>query len=466
MSAPAQPDRAGAGAPVLVWLRRELRLADHPALLAAAGSGRPVIPVFLYEESAQSLGAAAKLRLELGLAAFARALEDLGSRLILRRSPAAEGLAALIAETGARAIYWSRSYEPAEVARDKALKADLAARGYEVRSFPGRLLFEPWEVLSGQGTPYQVFTPYWRVLSGRDPGAPLPAPGRLPAPERWPASDRLADWRLGAAMRRGRDGVAAHARVGEAAARDRLAGFVAGGLAGYGESRDMLGQDAVSGLSEPLTWGEISPRQIWAAASRAGPFLRQLAWRDFAWQLVWHFPHMLHDNWRAGWEDFPWSEDRGGPGFAAWSRAMTGIPLVDAGLRELWVTGRMHNRARMVVASYLTKHLLLHWRLGAAAFAERLTDWDAASNAMGWQWVAGCGPDAAPYFRIFNPLTQADKFDSDGSYRRRWLAPDSGYFEMVPERWGLSPEAPYPAPVVSHEAGRARALAAYQVHRG
>jgi deoxyribodipyrimidine photo-lyase len=306
---------------------------------------------------------------------------------------------------------------------------------------------------------------------------PVPAP-TLVAPEVWPASDRLADWDLGRRMERGAAVVARHVCVGEAAARDRLDAFLAGPIADYGSLRDRPDRAATSRLSENLTYGEISVATVWHGAKRAEAegaagattFLKEIAWRDFAWHLAWHTPHILERNWREGWDDFPWRDDNADA--ERWRRAMTGEPMVDAGLREMYVTGTMHNRVRMLVASYLTKHLMTHWKVGADWFADCLIDWDPASNAMGWQWAAGSGPDAAPYFRIFNPETQADRFDPDGAYRRRFLARWDGkagaeaaeYFRAVPKSWGLSAEVPYPRRMTDLKEGRETAMAAYEGH--
>lgn len=462
-------------APVILWFRRDLRLGDHAALTAAAASRRPVIPVFLHDETVEALGAAAKWRLGEGLRALAAALEARGARLILRRGAAREVLLRLVAETGAAAVHWQRVYDPAGVARDTAVKAALKAEGIAAASFPGAVLFEPWTVATGAGGPYSVYSPFWRAVRGRDPGSVLPEPGVLRIPAHWPASEPLADWRLGAGVARGAPILARHATVGEAAALARLDSFVAERLAHYPAERDFPARGATSGLSENLAWGEISPRTIWAAGLRAREegnpgaekFLSEIAWREFAWHLLYHHPHLATANWRDGWEGFPWRPDNAEA--ERWRRGMTGEPFVDAAMREMYVTGRMHNRARMIAASYLTKHLMTDWRVGLAWFADCLTDWDPAANAMGWQWVAGCGPDAAPYFRIFNPATQAEKFDPEGRYRRAFIAEGQvapaatarEFFAAVPRAWRLRPDAPYPAPAISLAEGRARALAAY-----
>lgn len=469
--------------PVLFWFRRDLRLVDHPGLTAALSTGAPVLPVFILDPETEATGAAAAWRLGQALATFRARLRSLGSDLVLRRGRAGDVLRDLVAETGAVAVHWTRLYAPDWVTRDRGVKAVLRAAGIEAQSHPGFLLNEPWSVATGTGDGYRVFTPFWRAAARLVPEAPLPAV-TLPPVAAWPASDRLEDWRLDAAVNRGGAVLARHARVGEAAAEDRLAAFLAGPVAAYGAERDRPDRDGTSQLSECLTWGEISPRRIWHAASWAaeaeGPgaavFLRQLYWREFAWHLMWHAPDLAEHNWRREWDTFPWRGDN--PAAERWRRGLTGEPMVDAGMRELYVTGRMHNRVRMVVASYLCKHLVTDWRIGLAWFAECLTDWDPAANALNWQWVAGSGPDAAPYFRVFNPGTQAETYDPDGLYRQRFLAesadktpgktpgPDAmAFFEAAPRRWELDPGAPYPAPVVDRAAGRQAALAAYAEYR-
>ncbi|WP_281277065.1 cryptochrome/photolyase family protein [Aliigemmobacter aestuarii] len=462
-------------APLILWFRRDLRLADHPMLTAAVATGRSLIPVFILDPETEATGAAARWRLGLSVDDFAQRIAGLGSRLVLRRGPAGDVLDRLIAETGAAGVMWSRLYDPASRARDGAVKAALKARGLIAESHPGHVLFEPWTVETGQGGFYRVYTPFWKAVKDRAAGAALPPPAALRPPTAWPASDRLQDWHLGRDMHRGAAVVAQHQAVGEVAARARLDRFLAQSVGDYREARDFPAREATSRLSENLTYGEISPRLIWHAGMRAHHegaagaehFLKELVWRDFAWHLMYHTPHIATANWREDWSRFPWRDDN--PDAERWRRGMTGEPFVDAALREMYVTGTMHNRARMIVASYLTKHLLTHWKVGLDWFAQCLTDWDPASNAMGWQWVAGSGPDAAPYFRIFNPASQAEKFDPDGQYRRRYIAEMSrtpgpealAYFDAVPISWGLDPAARYPRPVVDLAQGRARALAAY-----
>jgi deoxyribodipyrimidine photo-lyase len=456
--------------PVLVWLRRDFRLADHAAISAALTRGGPVIPVYVHDAIDATLGAAPRWRLGRAVAAFGDSLSDIDSRLIVRRGDALDTLRALVRETGAGAVYWSRAYDPASVARDTRVKAALKADGLDAESFQGALLAEPWTVQTQAGGPFRVFTPFWRATAPRHPGRPLPAPSRLPAPPRWPESLPVSALDFDGAMNRGAAVVARHAVVGEGAARARLEAFVGDGLSRYAAGRDRLGEDGSSGLSENLAWGEISPRMIHArvslAAEAAGidgaPYLRQLAWRDFAWHLLWHFPELDRTNWSPGWEGFPWRRDTDEA--EAWRRGQTGEPLVDAAMRELHVTGRMHNRARMVAASYLTKHLLVDWRIGLRFFADHLIDWDPASNTMGWQWVAGCGPDASPFFRIFNPEAQRENFDPDGAYLNRFLgngAEAQEFFDAVPRRWNLTAGGPAPGRIVELGFGRQRALEAY-----
>ena len=466
-------------APLILWFRRDLRLDDLPMLAAALDAGRPLLPVFVLDDETRALGAASLLRLDLALAAFAGRLAELGSRLILRQGPALPVLQRLVAETGAAGVLWTRAYDPDSKARDTAVKAALRAQGLQAESHPGFLLHEPWALQTGQGGPYRVFTPFWKALRVLPVAPALPAPAHLPGPAVWPASDARPDWRLSARMQRGAAVVAAHQSPGEAAALARLAGFADGPMASYAARRDFMAEPATSGLSENLTWGEISPRRIWHRGWRAmeegnpgaETFLKELVWREFAWHLMHHYPEIASRNWKPDWDAFPWRGDCAEA--ERWRRGQTGEPVVDAAMREMYVTGRMHNRARMIVASYLTKHLLTDWRIGLHWFADCLTDWDPAANAMGWQWVAGSGPDAAPYFRIFNPRTQGEKFDPDGTYRRDWIAegqarpPETAlsYFRAVPKSWGMSSDAPYPDPLIGLAEGRERALLAYATRR-
>ena len=463
-------------APAIWWVRKDLRLGDNAALNEAARIG-PVLPVFILDEVFEGYGACPLWRFGLGVGHLAKTLDDAGSRLVLRRGKAADVLSELCSETGARSVRWSRAYDPEQVTRDKGVKAKLEAQGIDGASVPGHVLFEPWTVETGEGGYYKVYSPFWRTVRDRDVGRLLPRPS-LTAPESWPESESLESWNLARPMRRGAAVVEPHLTIGEERASSRLRAFVAHQIDDYNERRDFVAEDATSGLSENLAWGEISPRACWHAGMRAlddgkagaETFLKELVWREFAYHLAWHTPRLVSDNWREGWSAFPWNEDEGRTEVKAWTQGRTGVPLVDAAMREMFVTGRMHNRARMIAASYVTKHLMSHWRIGQRWFEDCLADWDPASNALGWQWTAGSGPDAAPYFRVFNPDTQAKRFDPEGEYRARWIAEGRArpsntalsYFDAIPQGWKMSPNDAYPEPVVALDEGRARALAAYE----
>ena len=380
-------------------------------------------------------------------------------------------------ETGAGAVYWSRLYDPFAVARDSEIKSELKKIGVEARSFGGHLMFEPWTVETKTGGYYKVYTPFWNSVKLRDVDAPLARPAKIPAPDTWPSSENISDWQLGAAMRRGAEIVRSHVRLGEAAAQTRLGAFIADKVADYDQGRDRPGTDGTSNLSENLALGEISPHQCWHAGlgarheGKAGAetFMKELVWREFAYHLMHHTPRILDQNWKPDWDGFPWNTDETSE-VTAWKQGRTGLPFVDAAMREMYVTGRMHNRGRMIVASYLTKHLMTHWRIGQAWFEDCLIDWDPAANAMGWQWSAGSGPDATPYFRVFNPATQLDKFDKARDYASHWIAEGYSaphkdalcYFDAIPRSWALSPNDPYPAPIMAADEGRKRALGAYE----
>ncbi|MEM8775775.1 MAG: deoxyribodipyrimidine photo-lyase [Pseudomonadota bacterium] len=465
--------------PTLLWLRRDLRLSDHPAMVAAIERGGPVIPVFIRDPLVDRLGAAPKWRLGLGLESFSKSLEAIGSKLILRSGNALEVLRTLIQETGAGAVYWSRTYDPLSIERDTQVKSGLKALQIEAESFAGHILFEPWTVKTKTGGFFRVYSPMWKAIRDREIDEPYASPSLMPGPTVWPATEMLESWNLGQAMNRGAEICLPYQHIGEQAARAQLERFMESAVDRYKTERDLPAVDGTSGLSENLALGEISPRVCWHAgrwamrersAVDAENWVKELVWREFAYHLVYHTPEITTRNWREAWDTFPWSEDEDHPDVVAWKQGRTGEPFVDAAMREMYVTGRMHNRARMIVASYLTKHLMTHWKIGMRWFDECLTDWDPASNAMGWQWAAGCGPDAAPYFRIFNPATQLEKFDPEGIYRRRWIAEGEAsptetalsYFDAIPRSWSLSPNATYPKTVVSLSEGRARALAAYE----
>lgn len=466
--------------PIIWWVRRDLRLADNPALTHAVESGRPIIPVFIHDELIEDLGAAPKWRFGLGIGVFGDSLRGLGSDLILRRGKAVDVIKALVEETGATEVVWSRAYDPAAIARDTEVKSTLKDMGVKAESFVGHLIFEPWTVKTKAGGFFKVYSPMWRAVKDTPVAECLPAPDGLLTPDAWPESDALEEWRMGAAMNRGADIVAQYVCVGEADAEARLMGFIDSAVDRYKAERDFPSIEATSRLSENLTYGEIAPRRIWHAGQRAMAegakgaehFCKELVWREFAYHLIYHTPQIVERNWREEWDAFQWRGDSDDA--EAWRRGMTGEPMVDAAMREIYVTGTMHNRLRMIVGSHLTKHLLTDWKIGMKWFEETLIDWDVAANAMGWQWIAGCGPDAAPYFRVFNPETQGEKFDGEGRYRgvylNGWKDQDGhsrteDFFKAVPKSWGLSERDPRPNRIVGLKEGRERALVAYSGYK-
>jgi len=469
-------------APILVWFRQDLRLTDNPALLAACAAGVPVIPVYIRDtqnEGAWAPGAASDWWLHHSLAALALDLEKRGSRLVLQSGASAQALDRLIAETGASAVYWNRRYEPAAVARDTAIKQALEARGLGAKSFNAALLFEPWTIRNKSGEPYRVFTQFWKTcLASEPPPLPVPAPKNFEKPAAWPTSDELASWRLLPTKPNWAAGWDKIWQPGEAGAAKRLDWFLANAVAAYKEDRNRPDLDATSRLSAHLHFGEIGPRQCFHAARAAAGdakgathFLSELGWREFSHQLLFQRPDLPEQALRADFRAFPWADDA--KKLRVWQLGRTGYPIVDAGMRELWQTGYMHNRVRMIVASFLVKHLLLPWQRGQEWFWDTLVDADLANNSASWQWVAGCGADAAPYFRIFNPILQGAKFDPDGAYTRRfvpelanlatahlfapWEAP-----ALELKAAGIELGKTYPKPMVDHTAARDRALAAFQ----
>lgn len=451
---------------VICWFRRVLRLDDHPALVAAAGSG-PVIPLVILDPAEARDHPASAQRQALSLPRLQAALHGRNSRLILRRGDPAEVLERIARETGATAIHTTEGFP---FASDHGLKAAALRGGAALHLHPLADLVPRGSVTTQQGGIYKVFTPFWRALRTTRIEAPLNPPS-LTLPETWPDSDGT-DWpEARAVMDRGWPVVADHVQPGEDAARDRLDDFLHGPVRDYADHRDQPWRDGTSNLSDALAVGEISARRIWhvgQAAREAGRqgvegFLREVAWREFARELFHEMPQMDQTCWREEWNDFPWKRDNNDA--ENWRRGLTGVAMVDAGMRELFVTGRMHNRVRMIVGSYLTKHLLTDWRVGLDWFARTLIDWDAASNAMNWQWVAGCGPDSAPYFRVFNPDTQAGKFDAAARYRDHWLKPDArgaqAFARAAPRSWQIDLDRT-PMPAISLSQGRSRALTAYE----
>ena len=491
----------------ILWFRRDLRLGDNPALretvARAVENGGDLLPVFVWEPRERrpwAPGAAGAWWLRASLGALSAQLQRRGSRLALFGGDPVVTLRDLASAAGADAVVWAAGLEPDERADDAAVAAALRGAGVDaVVVPPANLLFDPEAVRTREGRPYAVFTPYWRACVSRlEPEGPWPAPQALPQAPPEPAGLALEELKPGAPAF-WTAGMAEAWRPGEAGAQARLGEAVRGPLRAYAEERDRPDLEGTSRLSPHLHWGEVSARQVWhavagevaeagldleaaiAPASRdegqapglrrsAGAFLRQLGWREFAHHLLRHFPDTPARPLHARFAAFPWRDDPAA--LEAWQRGRTGYPFVDAGLRELWATGWMHNRARLVAASFLVKHLLLPWSAGEAWFWDTLVDADLANNTLGWQWVAGCGADAAPYFRIFNPVTQGRRYDPDGAYVRRWVPELAGLpREHIHAPWlaphdvrsvsGVTLGETYPPPIVDHGEARARALAAY-----
>jgi len=467
--------------PIILWYRQDLRVADHPALTAAADTGAPVLPLFVWDDEtpgAWAPGGAGRWWLAGSLEALEADLGARGSRLILRRGPAPEVLRRLARETGAAGIYFTRRYEPSHAAEEDTVAQDCRKAGLSCRRFGGGLLFEPEAIRTKSGGPFRVFTPFYKAcLTEGGIRRPVPAPKEIRPPEDWPTSDALAEWRWRPTAPNWALGFEALWRPGSAGAEARLDGFLDEGLGAYAEDRDRPDRAGTSALSPHLHFGEISPCQVWqrtrtladarAEAEHGGSaFLRELAWREFSYHLLHHWPGIVDTPFNERFAAFPWHEDESV--LRAWQRGKTGYPIVDAGMRQLWSTGWMHNRVRMVVASFLTKHLLIPWQQGARWFWDTLVDADLANNSASWQWVAGCGADAAPYFRVFNPVLQGRKFDPQGAYVRKWVPelaalPDGD----VHAPWESGERiADYPEPVVDHAVARDRALAAYDEIKG
>ncbi|MEO6076593.1 MAG: deoxyribodipyrimidine photo-lyase [Dokdonella sp.] len=461
----------------LVWFRRDLRLADNPALLAALERHDEIICVYIHapeEEAPWQPGAASRWWLHHSLTVLDQDLRERGANLIVLAGESLPSLQALVKTYKVDAIYWNRLYEPAAIKRDKKIKSALSDAGTTTESFNGSLLFEPWQVETGQGDPYRVFTPFWRNIRARlHPQEPLPAPKKIATP---PIKNQItiADLDLKPSIGWDKEFHSAW-RPGEAGAMESLADFQSSAIADYPTDRDRPDRLGTSRLSPHLHFGEISAKQVaWALQNgdrRADvekgseSYLREIGWREFSQHLLYHFPTMPKQNLNPRFDAFHWDR-RDASALKRWQQGRTGIPMVDAGMRELWATGWMHNRVRMLVASFLTKNLRQHWHHGERWFWDTLVDADLANNSQGWQWTAGCGVDASPYFRIFNPVTQGEKFDPQGSYVRRWIPELKDVpAPLVHRPWddpGLLKRTGYPAPMVDLKASRENALVAYQ----
>ena len=436
----------------IVWFRQDLRLRDNPALHAAVAKGDPVIPVYIWspeEEGEWPPGAASRWWLHHSLTALTQEIERRGSRLVLATGPALSVLHELAAKTGATAVYWNKRYEPAAEKQSRSVSDGLERGRLRTSQFNGSLLSDPTEFLNKAGKPYQVYTAFQRgLLHVLDPGPLLPMPRALRKPRRWPESMPLKSLGL-LPKTRWYKTMAATWRPGERGAHAALKRFLRKPVEDYRQARNIPAIKGTSALSPHLHFGEIGPRQIWHALGSRGrnsAFLGEIIWREFAYHLLHHFPNTPTQPLHEEFARFPWRKNS--KMLRAWERGMTGIPLVDAGMRELWATGWMHNRVRMVVASFLVKNLLIGWQAGARWFWDTLVDADLANNTLNWQWSAGCGADAAPYFRIFNAQTQAKRFDPQNDYIRKWI-----------------PREGYPEPTVDLKKTREAALDAYVTMR-
>ena len=470
--------------PIIVWFRDDLRLSDHPALHAAAKAGAPTIGLFVLDEASpglRPLGGATRWWLAQSLRALGAGLDAKGASLVLRKGPAAKIVADVAREAGARAVFWNEIAHEPHLSIAKQLETALTKLGVDSKTFRGDLLVSPNDIRNKEGRGLRVFTPFWRrVLALGDPPTPLPAPKSL-RPAEAIKSDLLGSFGLEPHNPDWAGGLRETWTPGEKAAQARLQDFLQNGAKGYTGDRDRPDRDGTSSLSPHLRFGEISPRQIWHAARFAAAehrglagdiekFLSELGWREFCRHLLFDVPELTTGNLQAAFDTFPWKHDA--KALSAWQRGRTGYPIVDAGMRQLWRTGVMHNRVRMVVASFLVKHLRIDWREGEHWFWDTLVDADAGSNPANWQWVAGCGADAAPYFRVFNPVLQGEKFDPDGAYVRRWVS-ELGELpaplihqprQATPlelKSAGVELGVSYPEPIIDHQRGRERALAAY-----
>jgi len=471
----------------LLWFRNDLRIQDNRALDWAVRNSECVLPIFLFHEYTDSLGGASKWWLHHALGSLAQSLHDLHSRICFYKGEPLSVIESLVDQYRITSVVWNREYEASTIQRDTAIKAYLEKRGLIVHTFPGNVLKEPWGETKKDGTPYKVFTPFWKNLKPiLEVPKPIAAPSKVPAlpvplfEENIIALDEarllpLIPWDGGL--------YTFWPEVSEHGAHQQLKRLIGNDKhLHYEEQRNFPAVEGTTLLSPYLKWGQIASQRLWwelelANSELVEPLLRQLGWRDFANALLFHFPHTVNQPLNKSFEEFAWldAEDVQSH-LKAWQHGRTGYPIVDAGMRQLWATGWMHNRVRMIVGSFLVKHLLIHWQQGAAWFWDTLVDADLANNTMGWQWIAGCGADAAPYFRIFNPMTQGERFDLKGDYVRKWVPElKSMPIKYIHRPWeapesvlgtaGVSLGREYPRPVISHEEGRIRALRTYEMLR-
>jgi deoxyribodipyrimidine photo-lyase len=472
--------------PIVLWFRSDLRLSDHAALAAAVRSGAPVLPLYIFDDASPmewKMGGASRWWLAKSLVALSEDIAARGNRLILRRGDSEQELLRIVEEIGAGAVYFTRGYEPWAVSLETRLKSKFDDTGVKFRRFGGRLLREPEDMRTSDGGFYKVYTPFSRAfLKDFVPAQPIRPPERIASLSHAPKSERLSDWSLHPRKPDWSKGLAVAWQPGEAGARRRLADFSRTALKSYAHDRDYPAKPGTSRLSPHLALGEIAPSACWHAAAHATgknpaadrsleTFLKELVWREFSYNLLFHVSDLPDKPFRKEYATFPWRKDA--KHLKAWQRGQTGYPIIDAGMRELWATGYMHNRVRMIAASFLIKHLMLPWQCGEQWFWDTLVDADLANNSANWQWVAGSGADAAPYFRVFNPVLQGEKFDPEGDYVRRWVpelarlpreiihAPWKGEADTLASA-GMKLGKSYPRPIVDHGEARARALAAYE----
>ncbi len=456
---------------VIMWLRQDLRLADNAALHAAAAAG-PILPVYILDDTtpgAWRWGGASRWWLH-------HSLTKLNDRLpmVLREGDTLKHLEQLITQSNAAALYFTRDYAPWSARLEQNVKILCDRLGVSCHRHGGFLLHEPESIRNGSGAFFKVYTPYARACFAKGtPRAPKPVPA-LQLASHTLASDTLEDWKLLPRRPNWATGFEAEWTPGEAGARERLLNFLDDGLQGYADGRDRADQNHVSRLSAHLHWGEISPHQVWSATAQhvaraegvldrdGEKFLKEILWREFAYNLIHHVPSFPDKPFKPEYENFPWADDD--VALQTWQRGQTGFPIVDAGMRQLWASGIMHNRVRMIAASFLIKDLLIPWQAGERWFWDTLVDADIGNNAAGWQWVAGSGADASPYYRIFNPVLQGEKFDPHGTYVRRWVpelqtVPDA----FIHKPWEMAvPPKNYPRRMVDHATARDRALAAFK----
>jgi deoxyribodipyrimidine photo-lyase len=467
---------------VLVWFRQDLRLADNPALYDAQKTGALIVPVFILDDTQSKEwkhGGASRVWLHHALTSLGKSLQN---NLVIKSGNPLDILQDLIQETSASQIYWNRCYEPWRIKRDSSIKQTLEEQNIEVKSHNGSLLWEPWKIAKKDDTPYKVFTPYFKrgCLNAKEPRPPLAAPKDINfAPK--PQSLKIEELSLLPNKDWGKS-IAAHWDISEKGAKQRLNDFLENGLQHYKEGRDHPAQSNTSRLAAYLHFGLISPNTCWHTASARGSiegwetdrdhFLSELGWREFSYHLLYHFPHITWGNLNKKFDKFPW-QDKPSEALTRWQKGLTGYPIVDAGMRQLWQTGYMHNRVRMIVGSFLVKHLLIHWHQGEQWFWDTLFDADLASNSASWQWIAGCGADAAPYFRIFNPILQSQKFDPEGEYIKKYVPELSDLDKKhIHTPWDVPPlmlaqagitlGKDYPEPIVDHAQARERALGAFK----